>query len=113
VLCAFSGGFCSLHLFLRYVVDFNDQRYLPHALITHALRGACWIVISLPLAQTWYEWTLKRAMSLYQMNKPGESTVKDNAEKAPELPIGFFNAVTSLVVASLTFGLPIIKAVAR
>jgi hypothetical protein len=96
--------------FWTFVVDFGDHRYIPAALITHALWGACWVAVSLPLAQTWYEWTLKQAMSSYQVNGFGESDEKIAAEKFHESPIGFLNVATSLAVASLTFGSPIIKA---
>jgi hypothetical protein len=65
------------------------------------------------LAQTWYEWTMKRAVSSYQMSGVDESAAKTDVERVPESPIGFFNAVTSLAVAALTFGLPIIKAIVR
>jgi hypothetical protein len=97
-------------LFWKYVIDFGDHRYTAHALITHALWGACWISISLPLAQTWYEWTVKQAISSYQVRDLDGLPQKAHVEKFPESPIALWNAVTSLAIAGLTFGLPVIKA---
>jgi hypothetical protein len=98
-------------LFWRYVIDFGDHRNTAHALITHALWGACWVSISLPLAQTWYEWTIKQAISSYQVKDPDCQAQTTHVEQFPESPIAFWNVVTSLAVGGLTFGLPLIKAI--
>jgi hypothetical protein len=104
-------------LFWRYISDYGDMRYLPHALIIHALWAFCWLAVSLPLMQTWYDWTLKQAMFSFQVKEPNESKESDEsdekneADKFPSSPIGFLNVITTIVVALLTFGSPIIKAV--
>jgi hypothetical protein len=88
------------------------MRYLPHAVITHFLWGVSWVVISLPLTQTWYDWQLKQAMSSSQVQERGETDEKVEGQKFPDSPIGSLNFIASIVVAILTFGSPLIKAVA-
>jgi hypothetical protein len=113
-VCSFllAGAFIPYTFFFwRYVVDFGDARYLPHALVIHALWGLCWVLISLPLAQTWYEWTLKQAISSYDIREANETNEKAIIGKFPEFPIGMFNVVASIIVALATFSSPIIKAI--
>lgn len=95
--------------FWQFVIDFGDRRYAPHALIVHALWGTCWLVASLPLVQTWYEWTLMRAMS--SMVKNGDEGDGNRRGKFAEPPIGSLNIIASVVLALGTFGSPVIKAI--
>ncbi len=39
-------------LFWKYISEYEDIRYLPHALIIHVLWAWCWLAVSLPLMQT-------------------------------------------------------------
>jgi hypothetical protein len=96
--------------FWRYVIDFNDLRYLPAAIMIHSIWGACWVAISLPVAQTWYEWTLKQTMSPYLKSASREAGGDTSLVDFPASPIGFLNVITSVVVAALTFGSPLFKA---
>jgi hypothetical protein len=96
--------------FWRYVVDFGDPRYLPHALIMHAAWGACWVAVSLPLAQTWYDLLLKQAMTPYEAKGVGQSGEAALTEKAPGSPVGSLNVIASIVAALATFGFPIFNA---
>jgi hypothetical protein len=93
--------------FWRYVVDYGDARYLPHAIIMHLLWGACWVTISAPLLQTWYEWVLGQTMSLAKV----KSADGDTVARFPDAPIGALSAVASAVVAIAAFGSPILKAI--
>lgn len=63
----------------------------------------------MPLAQTWYEWTLKQTMSPYSKNASREAGGSVSVVDFPDLPIGLLNVVTSLVVAALTFGSPLVR----
>jgi hypothetical protein len=99
-------------LFWRYVFDYGDVRYLTHAVIVHALWGMSCVMISLPLAQTWYNWQLRQARSTSQVEDHNGTEEKFEIEQFPEFPIGSLNIITSIVAALVAFGSPLIKAVA-
>jgi hypothetical protein len=47
--------------FWQMVISFGDFRYLPHAIIVHSMWVITWIIISLPLLITSYQWHGVRA----------------------------------------------------
>jgi hypothetical protein len=98
-----AGAFLPYTVFFwTYVISFGDQRYLPHAVIMHGLWGVSWLLISLPLGWTWYQWKVR--YRLRAQARKGEMM-------AP--PIHSLNVVGSLIGALLAFGLPFLQLVAH
>lgn len=105
---SFSSGYWNL------VVSKGDYRYLLSAVMIHVLWGITWMLISLPLLITWYNWRSIRVRALSELSKePSENTgnVETKLKILAEMqPIGFWNAATSGSLASVTFALPIVQA---
>jgi hypothetical protein len=100
--------------FWTYVIDYGDQRYIAHALIMHLLWGVTWLLLSLPLAWTWYQWSVR--YRLYSLREgsitPETSKAERNDPQSGEpfsLPINPWNAVGSVAGALATFAFPLFK----
>jgi hypothetical protein len=109
-----AGAFVPYSLFFwNFVIDFKDQRYLASALIVHGLWGITWLLLSLPLAWSWYQWSV--TLKLYDLNSaPGRDGLSVTGEEVlattnVSSPIGAWNFVGSLTCAVLTFGFPVLK----
>jgi hypothetical protein len=94
--------------FWNYVIEYGDRRYLAHALIMHGLWGVTWLLISMPLASTWYEWNVRYRLKIQTKATP---TKRDDRPSTVEMGtlIGSWNVMGSLVGAAVAFGFPIVK----
>jgi hypothetical protein len=97
------------YFFWNYVIDYGDKRYLAHALIMHGLWGVTWLLISLPLVWTWYEWNLRYRLGAGIAHRRGSPNDADEFKVDVGSVVGSWNVVGSLVGAALTFGFPLIK----
>ena len=101
--------------FWTYVIDYGDHRYLAHAIIMHLLWGVTWLLLTLPLAWTWYQWTVRYRLHSEALQRSAPTTAQAaEAETSHNIaqmaiPIGSWNIVGSVAGALLTFGFPIIK----
>jgi hypothetical protein len=99
--------------FWQTVMVGNDMRYLPHAIIVHSLWFMSWIIVSLPLVITAYEWHRVRsraAIALSRMDRtPSHDAplVVDAMEKLE--PIGYWNIAASAIAVAASFAIPIFK----
>jgi hypothetical protein len=94
--------------FWDYVIGYGDKRYLAHALIMHGIWGVTWLLISTPLAWTWYQWNVRyklRAKMTLQRSKPGEQPSGIDMGTL----IGSWNVIGSFAGAMVAFGFPIVK----
>jgi hypothetical protein len=98
--------------FWNYVIDYGQQRYLPHALITHGLWGVTWLLMTLPLAWTWYAWSFRYKLAVqaqaYQLASD-EHKEESLFRGAIEPPISSLNVIGSLTGALAMFGFPLLK----
>jgi hypothetical protein len=97
--------------FWDYVLINHDQRYVAHALTMHALWATSWILLSLPLACTWYEWRVKYELprQAHLVSAPWDGADMSSRLNTLEPPIGSLNVVGSLIGAAVTFAFPILK----
>lgn len=98
--------------FWRFVIGYGDQRYLAHAVIIHALWGASWLLISMPVAWTWYQWSVRYRLHLPLQNSQlvsSDAPVAYSPGNDLAAPVGTLNVIGSLAGAILTFGLPVFK----
>ncbi len=93
--------------FWTYVVDDHDKRYLPHALIMHALWGLTWMLLSLPLAWTWYQWKFRYRK--FEISLSSVSDDDDGKKKEMSSPISQWNVLGSLLGAIIAFLFPLLK----
>jgi hypothetical protein len=95
--------------FWTYVIDHKDRRYLAHAVIMHGLWGASWILMSLPLAWTWYRWRVRYRLSTKPSKQRPVPYEAEQGRESVETPISSLNVLGSLLGAVVTFGLPLLK----
>ena len=99
--------------FWQTVMVGNDMRYLPHAIIVHSMWFMSWIIVSLPLVITAYEWHRVRsraAIALSRMDRtPSHDAplVVDAMEKLE--PIGYWNIAASAIAVAASFAIPILR----
>jgi hypothetical protein len=104
-----AGGFIPYTFFFwNYVIEYGDKRYLAHALIMHGIWGVTWLLISMPLAWTWYQWNVRYRLEVQMTAKPPNSAEEKNAIEMGSL-IGSWNVMGSLATAVLAFGFPVVK----
>ncbi len=94
--------------FWNYVIEFGDKRYLAHALIMHGIWGVTWLLISLPLAWTWYQWNVRYKLNVQMAAGPSGPEAQSSGFEMSSL-IGSWNVMGSLATAALAFGFPLVK----
>jgi hypothetical protein len=94
--------------FWNYVIEFGDKRYLAHALIMHGIWGVTWLLISLPLAWTWYQWNVRYRLNVQMAAGPSGPEPPSSGIEMSSL-IGSWNVMGSLATAALAFGFPLVK----
>jgi len=92
----------------------SDQRYIVHAIVVHAFWGVTWLIVSLPLMITWYNWHVIRnkAISIFGEQASPESERKLMALKDLK-PIGSLNITASSFLALLSFFYPVVKSLIK
>jgi len=95
----------------NYVIEFGDRRYLAQAIIMHGLWGVTWLLISLPLAWTWYEWNVCHRLRA----KIAEAPLGLRGPRPIEIEmgslVGSWNLVGSIAGAVVAFGFPVVKGI--
>lgn len=94
--------------FWNAVIDYGEKRYLLHALIMHAFWGLSWLLISIPVAWTWYVCSIDLSGQRSEESKVTGASGDRNPSDGG-LPIGNLNVFASLVSTALTFAFPLIK----
>jgi hypothetical protein len=100
--------------FWDYVIGYRDKRYLAHALIIHGMWGMTWLLISMPLAWTWYEWNVRFKLRGYSQKgpeRPSEGPIDQPRAVEMGALVGSWNVIGSLAGAALAFVFPLIKEV--
>jgi hypothetical protein len=98
--------------FWSYVIELRDNRYLAHALIMHGLWGVSWLLISLPLAWTWYEWNTRyKLRASIAATRPDFDKTQEHSTLELGSLLGSWNVMGSLAGVVLAFGYPILKEV--
>jgi len=108
VLCL---GFCYYSYFFWRLVGVNkDIRYWPATIIIHLLWFTTWILISLPLATTWYRWHLKKlsAIAIVGRDRPANSEIITGAIAQLD-PLPSWNLFGSAVAIIASIGIPILQ----
>jgi hypothetical protein len=116
VVLACGFGFFS-NFFWQLVFKYNDQRYVISAINAHILWAISWITISLPLIRSWQKWEEARATAvvsaLADENLPVEAREKIAKSLSDLRPGGFGSLFASVVVAAVSFVLPIAKEIIK
>ncbi len=103
------------HLFWTYIFRDGDSRYIVHAVIVHAVWLASWILISLPLLVTWWNWRAVRAKAMAELvtETMQDRTPSDNRVTAllGSEPIPGWNAIGSIGASVAVFVGPAVHAI--
>jgi hypothetical protein len=104
-----AGGFIPYTFFFwNYVIEYGDKRYLAHAIIMHGIWGVTWLLISMPLAWTWYQWNVRYRLEVQMAATPANPAEQKGGIEMGSL-IGSWNVMGSLATAALAFGFPVVK----
>jgi hypothetical protein len=99
--------------FWQMVIGNGDFRYLPHAIIVHSMWVVTWIIISLPLLVTSYQWHKihGRAMvALAKMDLPKDYDPDRLAAALEKLqPISSWNIAASSIAVVVSLLVPFLK----
>lgn len=116
VVLACGFGFFS-NFFWQLVFKYNDQRYVISAINAHILWAISWITISLPLIRSWQKWEEARATAVVSALADDKLPVEAREKIAKSLsdlkPGGFGSLFASVVVAAVSFVLPIAKEIIK
>jgi hypothetical protein len=94
--------------FWDVVIDQGQRRYLLQAVIMHGFWGASWILLSLPLAWTWY--TAQAELAGLAMRPCPSETPDESSDPSSDIfPLGRWNIIGSVVASVLGFAFPLIK----
>ncbi len=104
-------------MFWNLIIKIGDQRYLPHAYVMHGLWGLTWLIISLPLFESWSKWYRERMRAISALALLSPSDVKLNELQLNMLkeytPVHFWNLFVTGAVTIITFLYPILQAIVK
>ena len=99
--------------FRQMVISVGDSRYLPHAIIVHSMWVITWVIISLPVLITSYQWHNMHARAMVALAKADLPKEYDPDRLAGTLdklqPISSWNVAASGVAVATSFLVPFIK----
>lgn len=98
--------------FWKYVIQYNDFRYLPSAVIIHSIWVIVWIIISIPLLHVWHNWHLLKLECKESLQQQNDG--KNNSDLTLQMidglqPIPSLNITVTSLTALISFLLPIVN----
>lgn len=89
----------------------NDKRFIFHAIIMHLIWAIVWIIISLPLIITQFDWfKIKQDLILNSINSDKLVNFEKSISLTKEIePIGFWNLGISGMASIVSFFYPILN----
>lgn len=104
------GFFGYTKYFWDVVFAAGDHRFIFHAIIMHIIWALTWVVISLPLLITQFDWfKIKQSVILNSLIDSSNSLDKNILLTKEIEPIGFWNIGISGAVSIISFFYPILK----
>jgi hypothetical protein len=99
--------------FWQMVFRFGDYRYLPQAIIVHSMWVITWIIISLPLLITSYQWHKVHARAIASLAKENLPKGYDPGRLAAALekvqPISSWNVAASGIAVAVSLLAPFVS----
>ncbi len=106
-----AGFFFFTQFFWNIVGRLNDQRYLLSALVAHLLWGVSWVLITLPLIESWRRWNRVRMEALRALAMEahaGNVDAKTTLDLLREVqPVAWTNLILTQFAAGISFLLPL------
>jgi hypothetical protein len=101
------------NFFWTLVARYGDQRYFLSAVLAHLLWGISWIIISMPMIDTWQRWLRLKRQAIAEISSRSdlsEQMANRLIASAKEVqPFGAFALPISSAGALISFVIPLLK----